>query len=298
MADDAKIGTPWQDDDLDAIVADYFSMLKDQLSGRSYVKSAHSKALMARVGRTHRSVEFKHQNISAVLDELGMPWIPGYIPKRNYQRAIFGAIDRYLTAHPDILAYTRPSPPTPPSIDPFVDPPRLSASAREQIPDSLRHLIGKFDPVERDRRNRSLGSAGEQFVRDLECRRLHAAGRPDLAQKVRWVAADEGDAAGYDVLSFQPTGSQRLLEVKTTNGNARTPFFLTRNERALATRRPTEWQIYRVHLFAMEPRIFTLEPPLERTSSLAPETWRVSFYTPLRSLDVISSSRSSRKGEA
>jgi hypothetical protein len=38
---------------------------------------------MAQIGRTHRSVEFKHQNISAVLDELGMPWIPGYIPKRN-----------------------------------------------------------------------------------------------------------------------------------------------------------------------------------------------------------------------
>jgi hypothetical protein len=26
---------------------------------------------MAKIGRTHRSVEFKHQNISAVLDEQG-----------------------------------------------------------------------------------------------------------------------------------------------------------------------------------------------------------------------------------
>jgi hypothetical protein len=67
MADEAKIGAPWQDDELDAIVADYFAMFKDHLSGHPYVKSAHSKALMARVGRTHRSVEFKHQNISAVL---------------------------------------------------------------------------------------------------------------------------------------------------------------------------------------------------------------------------------------
>ena len=93
MADEAKLGRHWQDDELDAIVADYFDMLDADLSGRPYVKSGHSQALMARIGRTHRSVEFKHQNISAVLDELGMPWIPGYIPKRNYQNAIFDAID-------------------------------------------------------------------------------------------------------------------------------------------------------------------------------------------------------------
>ena len=112
MADETKIGTHWQDDELDAIVADYFAMLEADLSGRPYVKSRHSAALMARIGRTHRSVEFKHQNISAVLDELGMPWIPGYKPKRNYQNAIFDAIDRYLTSHPAILEPAQ-SPPTP-----------------------------------------------------------------------------------------------------------------------------------------------------------------------------------------
>src|ERR1035437_10167194 len=103
MADEKKIGTNWQDDELDVIVADYFDMLAADLSGRPYVKSRHSAALMAQIGRTHRSVEFKHQNISAVLDELGIPWIPGYKPKRNYQNAIFDAIDRYLTHHPAIL---------------------------------------------------------------------------------------------------------------------------------------------------------------------------------------------------
>src|ERR1035438_10445869 len=103
MADEAKLGTDWQDGELDAIVADYFAMLAADLAGRPYVKLRHSKALMATIGRTHRSVEFKHQNISAVLEELGMPWIPGYKPKKNYQNAIFGAIDRFLTAHPNIL---------------------------------------------------------------------------------------------------------------------------------------------------------------------------------------------------
>src|SRR5712675_782317 len=103
MADKAPVVAHWQGDELDAIVADYFEMLAADLSGRPYVKSRHSAALMAKIGRTHRSVEFKHQNISAVLDELGMPWIPGYKPKRNYQNAIFDAIERYLTKHPAIL---------------------------------------------------------------------------------------------------------------------------------------------------------------------------------------------------
>src|SRR5271169_1207616 len=115
MADDSKIGTNWRDDELDEIVADYFDMLAADLSGQAYIKSNHSRVLMARIGRTHRSVEFKHQNISAVLDELGMPWIPGYKPKRNYQNAIFDAIDRYLTTHPATL---EPGPilPSPPPL--------------------------------------------------------------------------------------------------------------------------------------------------------------------------------------
>jgi hypothetical protein len=59
--------------------------------------------LVAQIGRTQRSVEFKHEDISAVLEEFGMPWIPGYKPKRNYQNAIFDATDRNFSAHPGLL---------------------------------------------------------------------------------------------------------------------------------------------------------------------------------------------------
>src|SRR6202140_1558009 len=117
-----------------------FAMLDDELNKRQYVKSHHSAALMERIGRTHRSVEFKHQNISAVLDELGMPWIPGYKPKRNYQNAIFDAIDRYLTTHPDILEPVLPLPVvTSLSSEVFVAPPVRAVD--ERIPERLRRLI-------------------------------------------------------------------------------------------------------------------------------------------------------------
>ncbi|MGA7796969.1 MAG: DUF3883 domain-containing protein [Candidatus Acidiferrales bacterium] len=277
MADETKIGTHWGNDELDAIVADYFSMLTADLSGRPYVKSKHSAVLMAKIGRTHRSVEFKHQNISAVLDELGMPWIPGYKPKRNYQNAIFDAIDRYLTRHPAVLEPVPISvPETAMPGEIFVDPPPLIVTDGP-IPERLRRLVRKFDPVERDYHNRSLGKAGEEFVVDLERHRLHGANRSDLARRVRWVADEDGDGAGYDVLSFDPAGSERLLEVKTTNGSAKTPFFITRNECALATERPADWRIYRVHMFAKSPRIFTIVPPLENAVSLSPQIWCASF---------------------
>jgi hypothetical protein len=80
MADESKIGTDWQDDELDAIIADYFAMLAADLSGQPYIKFRHSAALMAQIGRTHRSVEFKHQNISAVLGELGSDRLPCHKP--------------------------------------------------------------------------------------------------------------------------------------------------------------------------------------------------------------------------
>src|SRR4029077_15011891 len=150
MADEAKIGMNWQDDELDAIVADYFAMLASDLSGQPYVKARHSAALMAQTGRTHRSVEFKHQNISAVLDELGMPWIPGYKPKRNYQNAIFDAIDRYLSKHPDILELVPAAIPAASlQREVFVLPPKLQ-EVEAPVPEPLRRLIRKFDPVERD----------------------------------------------------------------------------------------------------------------------------------------------------
>jgi hypothetical protein len=277
LADQEKIGKPWSGDELDAIIADYFAMLGAELALRPYVKSHHSAALMEQIGRTHRSVEFKHQNISAVLEELGLPWIPGYKPKRNYQAAIFGAIDRYLSAHEDV-AYQQ----APPVIlhvaedaSVFTDAPPLEPVVDRPL--QLERLLKKFDPVERDFRNRALGKAGEEFVLEVERKKLAKVERPDLARKVRWIAAEDGDGAGYDILSYEPTGRERLIEVKTTNGAAKTPFFLTRNENEVAAQRADCWRLYRVHLFAQTPRIFTIRPPLDAVLHLRPEAWRASF---------------------
>jgi hypothetical protein len=77
MADQGGQGEDWVAGELDAIIADHFAMLGDELAQRPYVKSHHRAALMQLIGRSAGSIERKHQNISAVLKELGLPWIWG-----------------------------------------------------------------------------------------------------------------------------------------------------------------------------------------------------------------------------
>ncbi len=68
----------WTDEENDLIVADYFAMLADDIAGQPYNKAEHRRALLPLLNaRSEGSIEFKHQNISAVLKGLGEDWIPG-----------------------------------------------------------------------------------------------------------------------------------------------------------------------------------------------------------------------------
>ena len=72
----------WSDSEVEAAVADYFRMLQLELTGRKYNKTEHRRALMEQLNdRSDGSVELKHQNISAVLIEMGIPYIDGYKPR-------------------------------------------------------------------------------------------------------------------------------------------------------------------------------------------------------------------------
>ena len=79
-----------------------------------------------------------------------------YIPKRNYQGAIFDAIERYLTGSAAILDRTPAAvlPPAPTSAI-FVPAP-VPEPSTDPIPNRLRELVRKFDQVERDYRSRAL----------------------------------------------------------------------------------------------------------------------------------------------
>jgi hypothetical protein len=75
----------WTEQEVRLILADCFAMLEAELQGSHYKKSEHRKALIHHLaGRSDGSVEFKHQNISSVLVEMGLPYVNGYKPRGNY----------------------------------------------------------------------------------------------------------------------------------------------------------------------------------------------------------------------
>lgn len=279
-ADDPR-GLDWTDQEVDLIVADYFDMLRMELAGEPYVKSRRNAALQHLIGRSRGSIERKHQNISAVLMMLGMRWINGYKPLANYQRALVDGVGRLLEMQPVLFA--DPHIPEAPSLAEvgalWVEPPPALTKAHANAePVALRRLIRKFDPAERDARNRLLGERGEERVLHSERARLRAADRDDLARKVEWTSKERGDGAGYDILSFDaPTGRERLLEVKTTSGHSTTPFWITENERLLSAERPDVFRLVRVYDFTKEPRAFEIVPPLEDSVVLKATSYRAGF---------------------
>ena len=270
----------WEDAEIDMIVADYFSMLARELAGELVNKAEHNRALQRLISRSRGSIEFKHQNISAVMLGLGQPWIDGYKPAVNFQSTLDDGVLRWLNTRPDwLLPRAQPlnsrvqdastlwigPPPAQRNEPPAVNPEFMVAMAR------------KYDAAERDAHNRALGKAGEELVLAHEVSMLRRSGRGDLADRVRWTAVQDGDGFGFDIASFERDGRDRVIEVKTTNGWGRTPFHITRNELAVAEARRDDWHLIRVWNFARKPSAFALRPPLQSHVELTPTSFLASL---------------------
>ena len=276
MSEDPSERRNWTGEELDLIVSDYFLMLNDEAAGVPFNKAQHNRLLRSNIDRSEGSIEFKHQNISAVLQLLGLPRIGGYLPAANYQKAIIAAIDRYLSRNPVALHPERRVGGLAERPGLFVETPPMLLPLKPR-PEDIERLVRKFNPVERDFRNRKLGREGEELVFQFERERLKQRDRPDLAKKIRWISEEDGDGAGYDILSFDEKGKERFLEVKTTVGSDITPFFITRNELSLSSERPEVFRLCRVFDFSIRPRMFELAPPLENLVHLSPLSYEASF---------------------
>lgn len=276
-------GGDWTDQENDLIVADYFQMLESELAGKPYSKAEHRRALSRLLpARPEGSIEFKHQNISAVLLGIGEPWIPGYKPARNFQLPLIDAVLRWLNSKVEWLIPPASGKPHVASVSEFkslwIGPPPTLQNAPSPVDPKLLDAIGrKVDVAARDARNRKLGMAGEERALRHEWTILHAAGRADLAKKVRWTSKEDGDGFGYDIASFEPDGRERLIEVKTTNGWERTPFHISANELSVANERRGSWCLLRLYDFARDARAFEIRPPIERHVELTPTTFRAGF---------------------
>jgi hypothetical protein len=277
----------WSPEEVALIVADYFVMLGHALRGESFNKREHNRRLQSLLkGRSAGSVEFKHANISAVLIEMGFPYVDGYKPRSNYQELLRDEIEARLEREPSVLAATSQlvqasapeTLPIPALADILVDPPkreRAPATYERRAPTRMPRLGVNY--LEMEARNASLGRAGELFALDFEHRRLRDAGKKALAERIEHVSATKGDGLGFDILSFDESGRERLIEVKTTSFGSMTPFFASVREVAVSEERAAEYSLYRVFKFREAPRLFVLPGSLRESVDLQPAQYRASL---------------------
>jgi hypothetical protein len=275
------VATDWSREEVEATVADYFAMLEAELAGSPFDKTEHRRQLLPMLdARSEGSIEFKHQNISAVLIALGFPYISGYKPRSNYQRLLYEVISDRLSANRGLVALVEADadrvvavPTIEDILKALTDPPKSMTSApraSEQLP---RYLPRPVNYLEREARNSALGLAGEEFVINYERARLISIRREALASKIEHVSRIRGDTEGFDILSFDASGADRLIEVKTTKYGRDTPFFVSRNELNVSQARAERYHLYRVFAFREAPHLFTLHGALSTTCSLDPTTY-------------------------
>ena len=251
--------------------------------GQTPNKAEHNRQLQAMLpARSKASIEYKHCNISAVLVELGVPPLVGYKPLFNYQQLLILVVSEAIgkDSRLDEAALRQvETPAEAPLIDSFerfvVAPPegqRLSTYDRtNQVRD--RPLVVR-DYLQREARNRSLGSAGEDLVMRYEAQRLLAAGSRVLANRIEHVSKVKGDGAGFDILSFETDGRERFIEVKTTAYIAETPFYVSRNELSFSTEQAERFRLYRLFNFRKRPQMFALAGALDASCRLDPVSYR------------------------
>jgi hypothetical protein len=253
--------------------------------GQSYNKTEHRRRLQPLLNaRSDGSIEFKHQNISAVLVHLNYPYIEGYKPRGNYQALLVRGVENRLRRYPEFFDRLADSPILSPrqmpdmelrSVQDVFDAP----PEKIEIPADTRPWISKkgrrIDFAGRDARNRQLGELGEQFVVELEKQRLNEHGRDDLANRIEWISQTRGDGIGFDILSFdEKDDSERFIEVKTTGLGKFFPFYVSSTEVRCSQDCVDQYYLYRVFRFARSPRAYVLSGSLSDTCSLQPTQYR------------------------
>lgn len=258
-------------------------MLTKQLRGESFNKSAHRRNLANLLNsRSERSIESKHQNISAVLIRLGYPNIPGYKPLFNYQHLLGEMVIQHIASNENFeeavgLAVDAPAKAAQVSniLKRLVPPPEPNPVQLviQGVAETRTKYFRQINYLEREARNASLGLAGELFVLQYERARLIDSGQANLADRVEHTSVELGDGAGFDIRSFETNGRDRLIEVKTTAYGKYTPFYVSSKELRVSQNEHECYHLFRVFEYRNHPKIFTLNGRLDQICHLEPSIY-------------------------
>ena len=279
-------GDNWTLDEVQNVVRDYFDMLLRELYDQPYSKTVHRTSLLPLLnGRSEGAVERKHQNISAVLIENGLPYIDGYKPLANYQSLLGEVVERHIRSNPQICNALTSAPALAPTrLDRDVS--AIDAAELLADPPNGPQLFNRFarvyadgllpDVVKAQGNNRVLHALGIHFILSVERKRLSSANRHDLALNVAAVPQQDGNTTGFDVRSFRLTdGEEMLLSVKTTALGKHFPFLMCSAEVELSRMRPGNFALYRVFSCGTKTRYFTIPGDVSKTCVMHPAEYLV-----------------------
>lgn len=253
----------WSKNEIKLILDAYLQMLNLEINGKDYNKAQFNRDLLVRLNnRSRGSIEFKHQNISAILMKYNMPYIVGYKPRSNYQHLLEDIILEYLAYKNELdnllEKFSEPSYTAKPELfDPstFLVKPPTPLQLGDPRPEYKRKL-NKPNYLAIEQSNKTLGQSGEELVIQYEKWYLNQLDKPSLAESVEWTSKDKGDGAGFDIISKYENGKDKYIEVKTTKLGELTPFYFTRNELEFSRDNSSDFFLYRVFKLYQSPRMF------------------------------------------
>ena len=154
------------------------------------------------------------------------------------------------------------------------------------VPPESWHPKNNRPPVDFEREakiHKKLGNQGEQIVLRLEREHLRAIGRKDLAENVRWASQDS-DMFGYDIVSFDDGGRDKLIEVKSTTRPPQgvTSFIISSNQYHQAKRLENYYLYVVFEAKTTHPKVWSLKRPLDHENkglTLEPLSFRVTINT-------------------
>jgi hypothetical protein len=274
----------WSKIEVALIVADYFDMLIKELNRIPFKKADHRRQILPILhNRSEGSIEFKHQNISAILINLGRPYINGYLPRYNYQNLLEVEVKDYLIHHSEIESYFQQfvekdiiKPQTGLDFERIIVPPPETISVTE--PKVLyQHRPIKINYLEKEQLNKALGLYGEELVLEYEKWNLIKCGKDVLADKIEWISKEVGDGAGFDILSKNLNGTDKYIEVKTTRLGKETPFFFSSNELQFSINKASYYHLYRLFNAENDVKLFQKNGALNTICKSIPTMYKGYF---------------------
>jgi hypothetical protein len=262
----------WTLPECEIAVGAYFSCLQKKLAGQIFNRAQACRSVAKETNRSLGSVDYKFQNIDAVLYKHELPrMMNGIAP--NIQHLLEFVVLDPLAEHNSVFETVPEQTPSITNTEGLLVEPPNAAPPDIGDDEPKSQIARQTDYAKRDANNRRLGRGGEKWVVAFEKKRLTEMGRKDLAQEVDPIAERLGDGLGYDIISFDENGAELYVEVKTTNAGIQTPFFITPNELAVSKRKGGSYRLYRVFDFSMNPHAYVLSGALEAKLELKPQSY-------------------------